>query len=351
MGYNYASKSRGDLRQAPRHGTTGKDPAMRDQSIPFIEQTTVRRLILRAGDPIPLGVNVSAWRGRICQACGVWFMRRDNRGDYCSTDCYHRPGVRTKRNRTGTRFTCESCGKSFYRHLADIRKGTERGSRMRFCSKTCEANTKRRGEIEQRTCEGCGATFAIQPGALRWATKQGRVAGRFCSAKCRDRVSHDERRTAVMIPCFTCGKPVRRVPALLKRRTYCDPQCMGADRERKIPRGWGRGGVRPDIGFFVRSRWEANVCRVLRAMGLDYEYESRTFRLDGCSYRPDFWVSAWNCWIEVKGYMLPNAAAKITTFRALYPDERLIVLDQPIYQAMEREWSPRIPEWEFLRSR
>ena len=43
--------------------------------------------------------------------------------------------------------------------------------------------------------------------------------------------------------------------------------------------GFGKGGVRKDIGHYVRSTWEANVCRIFKYMNRDYKFESKRFKI------------------------------------------------------------------------
>ena len=43
--------------------------------------------------------------------------------------------------------------------------------------------------------------------------------------------------------------------------------------------GFGKGGIRKDIGHYVRSTWEANICRVCRHVDRDYLYEPTRFKI------------------------------------------------------------------------
>lgn len=321
-------------------------PAMRVQSTLLVDYHKTRNQTFREGDNIPLGVDASNWHGRTCRACGSWFIRRDPRGDFCSPACSFQPGVKRKRQRTGQEFVCEACGGSFYRYLADMRKGDANGSRMRFCKKECEAEFRGRTNVEL-TCPSCNETFTVWASRVTEAAKHGSRI--FCSDACRDRTCGEERRSAIMVPCIVCGTKVRRIPATLRKRTYCSHKCFGTQVHTWAIGTSGKGGKRSDIGGrYVRSRWEANVIRILRTMGLAYDYEPRSFRCGGVSYTPDLWVPSWGCWVEIKGWWRPGSEEKLAAFRAHYPDERLVVLDRPLYQAMQREWAPRIPEWEFL---
>lgn len=45
--------------------------------------------------------------------------------------------------------------------------------------------------------------------------------------------------------------------------------------------------------------------------------------------------------------MNAEAAAKIAAFRLHHPDERLVLIERPLYDALRNEWAERIPAWEI----
>lgn len=201
--------------------------------------------------------------------------------------------------------TCQRCGTSFYRYRSDVNKAAQRGATAIYCSKACEIAAK--ANDVDCVCERCGEAFTVWASRVSYNHAHGIGAARFCSAKCRDSANAD-----VIRPSG----------------------------------GRGKWGFRDDIGRFVRSSWEANVCRFLRLVDVPYEYEPRSFRLpSGVAYRPDL-LAAGSLWIEVKGWMNASSAAKITEFRAAYPEETLLVLDKDAYRALERAVSSLIPTWE-----
>lgn len=120
----------------------------------------------------------------------------------------------------------------------------------------------------------------------------------------------------------------------------------------------GKGGIRGDLGFFVRSRWEANYCRYLKWLVdlgeiRSWEYEKETFRfpLDSGTrtYTPDFKVTNKNGTIEyheVKGWMDPKSATQIKRMQKYYPQHSLILIDKKIYYAIARKVKKIIPYWE-----
>jgi hypothetical protein len=113
-------------------------------------------------------------------------------------------------------------------------------------------------------------------------------------------------------------------------------------------------------GVYFRSRWEANVARVL-ALLLDrgviqaWAYEPREFEFETIRrgtrfYIPDFQV--WSDperyqWWEVKGWMDKTSKIKLDRFRKFYPEEaaRLVIIGRSEYQAFAK-WRALISGWE-----
>lgn len=118
-------------------------------------------------------------------------------------------------------------------------------------------------------------------------------------------------------------------------------------------------GTREDLGFFVRSRWEANYARYLKWLEqrgdiAAWEYEPITFRFEGVSrgpytYKPDFKVVEKDgsvSYHEVKGWMDPASRGRLKRFAKFYPSHRLVVIDASQYRQIERKISSVIPNWE-----
>jgi hypothetical protein len=68
--------------------------------------------------------------------------------------------------------------------------------------------------------------------------------------------------------------------------------------------GRGKGGIRKDIGHYVRSTWEANICRVLKYFNKNYDYEKHRFKISlnniDYTYCPDLKIN--NTFWEIKGH-------------------------------------------------
>lgn len=54
-------------------------------------------------------------------------------------------------------------------------------------------------------------------------------------------------------------------------------------------------------GCKFRSRLEARWAVFLDSLSVNWSYENEGYNLNGIWYLPDFFVSDWDCWIEIKG--------------------------------------------------
>ena len=55
-------------------------------------------------------------------------------------------------------------------------------------------------------------------------------------------------------------------------------------------------------GIEFRSRFESEVAMLLDKMGLDWQYDPKSFLLPGGHYMPDFFVPSQCLWVESRGY-------------------------------------------------
>ena len=116
--------------------------------------------------------------------------------------------------------------------------------------------------------------------------------------------------------------------------------------------GIGKCGWRDDIGMFVRSTWEADVVRVFQYLGIEFEYEKKTFRFKDTegnlidTMLPDFYLPRFNLWVEVSGWMSKQKTEKIKLFREQYPKENLFSLDVKVYTGLRDMFAGSIPNWE-----
>lgn len=121
-----------------------------------------------------------------------------------------------------------------------------------------------------------------------------------------------------------------------------------------------KAGTREDLGFYVRSAWEANYARYLNWLVEKgeihrYEYEPDTFWFEQIkrgtrSYTPDFKVwpktnSPEFEYHEVKGWMDQKSKTKLKRMGKYYPEVKIVLVDQAVYKAIAK-WKSLIPNWE-----
>ena len=64
-------------------------------------------------------------------------------------------------------------------------------------------------------------------------------------------------------------------------------------------------------GYRFRSRVEARWAIFFDEVGIEYQYESEGFDMDGIRYLPDFYIPSLNRWFEIKGKPLSVEEIKI----------------------------------------
>lgn len=121
-------------------------------------------------------------------------------------------------------------------------------------------------------------------------------------------------------------------------------------------KGRGNGGIREDLGHFVRSSWEADFARFLNWFGVKYEYEKYRFDLGTETYCPDFYLKDLDLFIEIRGWMDEGSEKQLETFREKFPEKRLVVygekeksstdlVDCDYYKFRDR-YKSLVPNWE-----
>jgi hypothetical protein len=125
--------------------------------------------------------------------------------------------------------------------------------------------------------------------------------------------------------------------------------------------GRGKGGIRKDIGHYVRSTWEANVCRVLQLIKRKYKYEHKRFYIDigkeSYSYCPDVYFPSKDFYYEIKGHAKSSADWKCTCKtceknRKMIPaiikkyNIKVIIIGREEYNKFKRRFKILIPNWE-----
>ena len=130
-------------------------------------------------------------------------------------------------------------------------------------------------------------------------------------------------------------------------KKYCSRRCC---YQSKIGHpcwnmGRGKSGYRKDLGHLCRSTWEANFARILKYLGIPYEYEpkDKRVRFSHCSYLPDFYLPDLNLFVEVKGWYRDE---KLELLYKENPDFPIKIVDDEVYRILSQKYSKLIPNWE-----
>jgi len=116
-----------------------------------------------------------------------------------------------------------------------------------------------------------------------------------------------------------------------------------------VPEPRSKSGFREDINHFVRSAWEANICRVLKYNNKNYEYESKNCRFDLDELGIiiiDLFIPEDNLYIEVKGRLEEKSKLKMKRLIAKYPDLNLKVIDGEVYKDIKNRYCLLVKGWE-----
>jgi hypothetical protein len=121
-------------------------------------------------------------------------------------------------------------------------------------------------------------------------------------------------------------------------------------RPPKETKTYTKSGYREDLGHYVRSSWEADIARVFRYLGWEYQYEPETFELvreDGITmtYTPDFFIPEQTTFYEIKGWMDTISAEKIALFQQQYPNHKLVVIDKTLFAEFQVRYADLV-DWE-----
>lgn len=103
----------------------------------------------------------------------------------------------------------------------------------------------------------------------------------------------------------------------------------------------GRRFYSEKLDMYFRSNWEIELAEILTELGIKFEYEPERFyfRAERESYLPDFYLTEFNCFIEVKGWMDKRSLKRVKLFKKYHgkqfgfflyeKEERQLVLNNP----------------------
>ena len=226
---------------------------------------------------------------------------------------------------------CPQCGKKFERYIYDIEKRN-----AKYCSLSCLNKSKKIRMPSRKTLFNRYWKDKISVNKI---AKEYMVS-KFLIYKWMEKME---------IPTRTIGEGVSIAQTGIKHNKEWNEAIsnghnnMKPELKKKIIESvlkyninYGdrsRGGTRDDLGIYVRSGWEANICRYLNFIKIKWEYESTTYyfndspiiknkiRKGTLSYTPDFRLIDSNTLIEIKGFFRSKDITKLKRFKKYYPNE------------------------------
>ncbi len=259
-----------------------------------------------------------------CEQCGAEHTKKR----FCSAPCYNKwkKGKKIGGYAKKPRPSCLHCGKECKR------------STTKYCSAECYGAYRSKHNIrvggpkrnvKERPCQHCGTVFFPKD----YKDKQ-----KFCTQRCMGLARADE--------MAALGRAKKGTKMSLEQREKLS--IIASNRNANQDYTKGKGGTREDVGHYVRSSWEANVARVLKHEGIEYNYEPKTFVLqkpDGSNtrYTPDFY--ALGHYLEVKGWWDHRSLEKKRLMAEQYPEVYIEYIDEPLYNELKKEYQHEL-RWE-----
>ncbi|AYP68772.1 endonuclease I [Bacillus phage vB_BpsS-36] len=118
---------------------------------------------------------------------------------------------------------------------------------------------------------------------------------------------------------------------------------MRRDKMRASSRAvQGRKFYSEKLQRYFRSNWEIELAELLDELEIDFLYEPKRFYYRGEkeSYLPDFYLTEFNCFIEVKGWMDKRSEKRVKLFNKYQGREHAFFL----YEKEERELILKDPQ-------
>ena len=75
-----------------------------------------------------------------------------------------------------------------------------------------------------------------------------------------------------------------------------------------------------------RSTFEARMANILETLKIMWVYETR-IELGDIIWHPDFYLPEYDVYIEVKGWLTPDAKQKLVLFNYIYPNKKLLIIE------------------------
>lgn len=222
--------------------------------------------------------------------------------------------------------------------------------------------------LELRICknEDCSKHFSVKPYVKKTFCSKSCAAhtnqiGKILSLSHRQNISKAHmliphrkfpgRIIRINVKCKRCEKMIKLPPYLAKKQKYCSIDCSirtTGELTTSPLASKGKNGIRKDVDSQINfySTWEANIARIYNLVGLEWLYAPKRFDLGEHTYRPDFYLTQFNVYVEVKNFMGPYSLKRDKLFRKRYPKLRLDLILKKEYLEIATEYKELVDNWE-----
>ena len=262
---------------------------------------------------------------------------------FCCNDCEENYKINNK----FTVKNCEQCNKEIITFKAGMKN-------KRYCSLECKQLHIKNNKMVTKICKWCEKKFETHNNS------------RFCSTSCGSKNSAKEMEFGSKVrPKVVWNKGLNntdeRIQKSVDKQKKTFAKHMSEDKiimyftgkkltdkhKNKVSLGntiailEGRkphlpkfkGGIREDLGHYVRSSWEANFARILKYLNREYKHEKIFFELsNGTRYIPDFYDIKNDRYYEIKGFWIDGSKEKFELFKQEYPHIKIHLIEGKQYK-------------------
>jgi hypothetical protein len=139
--------------------------------------------------------------------------------------------------------------------------------------------------------------------------------------------------------CICCKQEISRVTFI--RGTKQCRTCAGRNNSKKGRESYRFGKKAPHSKYIkyknicMHSSWEVAYAKYLDQNNIKWQYEPKAFDLGNTTYRPDFYLSEKDVYIEIKGFWRDDALRKFKLFQELYSNIRIRILTKKSLEKLE----------------
>lgn len=204
-------------------------------------------------------------------------------------------------------------------------------------------------ELKQFCSRHCSGLIKNQNRTLSTETKQ-KIAFALKNLPKELRGKHFTK-PKVELTCKGCKIKFKVVPYLSVTRKYCSIKCAehALGKQTTSPKASkGKNGIRTDISKTINfySTWEANIARVYNLVGIRWKYAPKLFDLGKHTYRPDFYLTKFKSYVEVKNFMSDYSKERDYLFREKYPNINLDLILKNEYLEIKTNYKDLVEQWE-----